>query len=82
MELSIIRIGNSRGVRLPKDLLDRLGFADKVEAVLGENSLTLYPVKKPRAGWAEAARSMHQAGDDELLIPDVLEDDPLEGDPW
>ncbi len=82
MELSIVRIGNSRGLRLPKEVLDRLGFSDKVEAVLGENSLTLYAVKKPREGWSLAAKAMHESGDDELMIPDVLDDDPVEANPW
>jgi antitoxin MazE len=82
MELSIIKIGNSRGLRLPKEILDRLGFADKVEAVVNADSLTLYAAKKPRSGWAEAARAMHDAGGDALLIPDALDDDVLEGDPW
>jgi antitoxin MazE len=67
---------------LPKEILDRLGFSDKVEAVLGENSLTLYAVKKPREGWSEAAKAMHAAGEDELLIPDILDDDLTEGNPW
>lgn len=82
MELSIIKIGNSRGLRLPKEILDRLGFLDKVEAVVSDNSLTLYAVRKPRSGWAEAAKTMHGVGGDTLLIPDMLDDDILEGDPW
>jgi antitoxin MazE len=82
VELSIVRIGNSRGLRLPKEILDRLGFSDKVEVVLGENSLTLYAVKKPRDGWSETAKAMHEAGDDALMIPDVLDDDPVQDISW
>jgi antitoxin MazE len=82
MELSIVRIGNSRGLRLPKELLERLGFKDKVEAVVGEHSLTLFPARKPRDGWVEAALAAHAAEDDALLIPDVLEDEVIDGEPW
>jgi antitoxin MazE len=38
--------------------------------------IVLTPLKaRPRQGWAEAAREMHRLGDDELLIPNVFDDE-------
>lgn len=37
---------------------------------------------QPRQGWAEAAKRAHENGDDELLIPDVFEDEKFEDWTW
>ena len=75
MEISIIQIGNSKGIRLSKTILEQYQIGDKVELVLGEGFLMIKPIKKPREGWEEALREMHENGEDELLIPDVFEDE-------
>jgi antitoxin MazE len=67
----IVRIGNSRGVRLPKPLLDQTGLSDEVEVEAQGNQIIIRPVRAPRAGWAEAFAGMAAAGDDQLLDPDV-----------
>jgi antitoxin MazE len=69
MKTRIVRIGNSRGVRLPKPLLDQTGLTDEVEVEAQGNQLIIRPVRAPRAGWAEAFASMAAAGEDELLDP-------------
>jgi antitoxin MazE len=53
----LIRIGNSRGIRLAKPLLEEAGLADEVEIHASPGVLTITPAASPRAGWAEAARS-------------------------
>ncbi|MHB0875186.1 MAG: AbrB/MazE/SpoVT family DNA-binding domain-containing protein, partial [Anaerolineae bacterium] len=63
----IVRIGNSRGVRIPKPLLDQLGLEDEIELLPGADGLLLRPVKHPRAGWDEQFARMAAEGDDELL---------------
>ncbi len=78
MELSVIRIGNSRGIRLAKNILDKYAIQDKVELIMKEGYLVLKPIKKPRAGWALAFKEMHENNDDELLIDDVFEDEHFE----
>ena len=75
MEISIVQIGNSKGIRLSKTILEQYQIGDKVELVLGEGFLMIKPIKKPREGWEEALREMHENGEDELLIPDVFEDE-------
>ncbi|KGE85995.1 MAG: AbrB/MazE/SpoVT family DNA-binding domain-containing protein [Phaeodactylibacter xiamenensis] len=78
MEISIIQIGNSKGIRLAKTILERYDITDKVELIFKEGFLILKPVKKPRDGWDEAFKKMADRGDDELLIDDVFEDENWE----
>mgnify|MGYP001236542785 CR=1 FL=1 len=54
MKVSVITIGNSRGVRLPKAVLDECEFADTAELTVEDGRVVLTPVKTPRVGWAEA----------------------------
>ncbi|MGQ0551173.1 MAG: AbrB/MazE/SpoVT family DNA-binding domain-containing protein [Armatimonadota bacterium] len=67
MKTRIIRIGNSRGIRLPKVLLEEARLADEVELRPEPGRIVIRAVKHPRAGWAEAARHMSLRGEDELL---------------
>jgi antitoxin MazE len=75
MQLAIVPIGNSKGIRLPKALLDKYGFGEAVDVELREDALVLKPIRKPRQGWAEAFKQMHENGDDALAIPDVFDDE-------
>jgi len=78
MEIPIIQIGNSKGIRLSKTILEQYQMEDKVELVLEDGFLVIKPIRKPREGWGEAFRQMHENGEDELLIPDVFEDEIIE----
>jgi antitoxin MazE len=70
MKTRIVRIGNSRGVRIPKPLLEQTGLRDEVEIAAVDNSLVIRPGRKPREGWATAFQEMARRGDD-ALIDDV-----------
>lgn len=63
----IIRIGNSRGVRIPKPLLADAGLEDEVELVVTSAGLLIRPSPHPRSGWKDAALSVHERGEDGLL---------------
>jgi antitoxin MazE len=63
----IIRIGNSRGIRVPKVLLEQAELPDEVELRAEPGRLVVQAVRHPRAGWAEAARAMQKRGEDKLL---------------
>jgi len=67
MKTHVVRIGNSRGVRIPRALIEQIGLRGKVEITADDNSLVIRPVRKPREGWAAALRKMAKNGDDELL---------------
>jgi len=63
----IVRIGNSRGIRVPKLLLDLAQLPDEVEVRAEPGRLVVQGVRRPRAGWAEAARAMQERQHDILL---------------
>jgi antitoxin MazE len=63
----IVRIGNSRGIRIPKTLLDEAELPEEVELHAEPGRLVVRPAHHARSGWAEAAKRMHARGDDQLL---------------
>ena len=67
MKARLVQIGNSRGVRLPKPLIEEAGLSDEVELRVRKGAIYIFPVRAPRAGWAEAARVLHERGDSGLL---------------
>lgn len=69
MKTRIVRVGNSRGVRLPKVLIEQARLADEVELHAEPGRIVIRTLRQPRAGWAEAARQMRERRDDELLDP-------------
>lgn len=78
MEISIIKIGNSKGLRLTKSILDRYNIKDKVELILQKGQIILKPLDTPRKGWEDSFKQMHKNGEDELLMNDVFEDENFE----
>ncbi len=75
MDVSVISIGNSKGIRLSKTLLEKYNITDKVELILERGYIILKPKKEPRKDWEKAFKKMHENCDDELLIDDVFEDE-------
>lgn len=69
MKARLVQIGNSRGIRLPKVLIEQAGLADEVELRLHAGTITIRSAAGARAGWADAAKLMHERGDDRLLDP-------------
>lgn len=67
MKARIVRIGNSRGIRIPKPLIAQTGLGEDVEMVVQGNALVISPVSRSRAGWGEAFEAMAARGDDALL---------------
>ena len=63
----IIQIGNSKGIRVPKMLLEHAELPDEVELQAERGRLIVRAARGARAGWADAARAMHARGDDNLL---------------
>lgn len=67
MKTRIVRVGNSRGIRIPKPLLEQTGMRGEVDVAIQGNALVIRSVGRPRAGWADAFRAMARRGDDQLL---------------
>ena len=72
MKANIVQIGNSKGVRIPKTLLEQLRFEKSVEFQVTPEGLLLRPVhepkendSQPRAGWDEMFQAtLAENGDD------------------
>jgi antitoxin MazE len=82
MKAKIVRIGNSRGLRIPKPLLEEAGLEGDVEMHVEGHRLVVTPADRPRAGWDEAFEEMSRAGDDVLLDGDVVVPTQWEEDGW
>lgn len=78
MEIPIINIGNSKGIRIPKTILEEYGFENNAELIFEENQIILKPIAKPRVGWEDKFREMVENKDDQLLFDDVFEDENFE----
>jgi len=63
----VIKIGNSRGIRIPKPIIDQVKLGSEVEIAVQRGQLVIRPVSRPRNGWDEQFRAMAEHGDDELL---------------
>ena len=63
----IVRIGNSRGIRVPKSMLDLAQLPEEVELQAEPGRLVVRAARGPRAGWAAAAKAMRAAAKDRLL---------------
>jgi antitoxin MazE len=61
MITTIRRLGNSRGIIIPKPMLEEAGLDEEAEIALERGAIVL---RKPRQGWAEASRKLAEAGDD------------------
>lgn len=78
MELSVIRIGNSKGFRLSKTLIEKYNIKDKIELILEKDQIIIKPISSPRNGWEKAFKEMNENGEDQLLFNDVFENENLE----
>jgi antitoxin MazE len=78
MEASIIKIGNSKGLRLSKTILEKYNIKEKVELILEKGQIIIRPIEKPRKDWDIEFKKMRLNDDDRLLMNDVFENENLE----
>jgi antitoxin MazE len=68
VKVKIVKIGNSKGIRIPKVLLRQTGIDEEVNLEVDDNQIILRPIKKSaRSGWNTLLRKMAQLNDDQLL---------------
>jgi len=68
MKIDLVRVGNSRGIRIPKAILQQYGLKDVVELRAEKDRLVITPAREPRAGWEKAFRAAGPSNSDELLL--------------
>ena len=79
MLVSVVQIGNSRGIKLPQNILRELSIEDEVEMVVHNDELIIKSAeRKPRQGWSEAFAKMSEAEEDKLLLPDNIDSTAFE----
>ena len=75
MKVNLIRIGNSKGVRIPAPVIQECGFGEQIEMRIEQGVVVLSPLRGVREGWDAAFETMAATCDDAALAPDTLETD-------
>ncbi len=72
MRSKIVKIGNSRGVRIPKPMIEEAGLSGDVELQVRDGAVVIWPAPGLREGWTQEFRNMAANQDDNLLDGDQL----------
>jgi antitoxin MazE len=80
MEVELVRIGNSRGIRIPKGLIEQCGLGKVVELRVAGDRLVISARRAARAGWGEAFERAGASAEDELLLEGVKNE--FDGEEW
>lgn len=75
MEMAVIKIGSSRGIRIPKSILELIGNPKKFHVALEGKKVILDPETLDYEGWPEAAERLHAEGSDKLVYDDSMDSD-------
>jgi len=67
MKATLIQIGNSRGIRIPKPVIEQCGFEEQVDLQMRGHELVVRPVLPVRSGWKQAFSEMSMNNDDVML---------------
>lgn len=81
VKTKVVRIGNSRGIRIPKVILDQCNINDEVELEAKEDYLIIKSPHTAREGWDLAFQKMRENRDDVLIISDAISNE-FDEDDW
>jgi antitoxin MazE len=82
MRSRIVKIGNSKGIRIPKPFLDQTGIIEDVELEVESNRIIVRPVPDPRKGWEDTFKVMAEADDDKPVIDDESLEHSWDQEEW
>ena len=68
MKSSLIKIGNSKGVRISAGIIKECELESEVEIKVVDKKIIIEAVKEPRADWNKSFQDMHKNSEDVLLI--------------
>jgi len=81
MLVSVVSIGDSKGIRIPKNILNELNIENELDMHIYNGEIILKRLERmPREGWDAAFMEMHDSGDDELILPEQLEENSFNWD--
>lgn len=74
MKASVVKIGNSKGIQIPKAILEECHIAEDVDLSIDEGNIIIKALmSKPRDGWERQFKEMSARNEDNLLIPDSMD---------
>jgi antitoxin MazE len=82
MRASIVRIGNSQGIRIPKVVLEQTRLHGEVDLEVKDDKIIISPVKKPRQDWDRQFKLMAARGDDKLIDSEVVSLTSFDAEEW
>lgn len=82
VELKIVPIGNSRGVRLPKTVIDKYAIKDSVVLEERQEGLLLRSKTDKRLSWEETFKEMAREHEDWRDLDVTLADGLDQGNKW
>lgn len=79
MKASVVPIGNSKGIRIPKTILEQCKIKDEVVIEVEDETILIKPVRhRPRKNWGKAFQKMHGQNEDDLIVDDMLDVETLD----
>ena len=82
MKAHIVRIGNSKGIRIPKSVIEQCQLHGAVDLFVQHGQLLVRSAAKARVGWDQAFEQMHRHGDDQLMDPDATSTSQWDRTDW
>jgi antitoxin MazE len=82
VKASIVRIGNSQGIRIPKVVLEQTHLSGEVELEVRDRQIVIRSAMKPRQGWSQRFRTMAERGDDKLLDAETFSQTSWDKEEW
>lgn len=74
MKINVVAIGNSKGIRIPRSLLELCRIRTEVDLEVKGKTLVIHPIQAHRrAGWDKAFQAMHEKREDQLLVDDRID---------
>lgn len=79
MKTKLVKVGNSKGIRIPNSILKQCSIDENIELEVINKSIIIKSLKTPRFGWDEQMKKMNELGEDNLFISDDID---IEMDDW
>jgi antitoxin MazE len=82
MRTSIIQIGNSQGIRIPKVIIEQSHLAGEVDLEVEDGKIIIHSISHPRQNWENKFKIMAEKGDDKMLDSDSVASSSWDKDEW
>lgn len=80
---TLIRIGNSQGIRIPKIIIDQAQLNDReLNFKITDEGLLIQPLKKPRQGWKKLFKKAQLVNESDESDKEWLEAQLVENEDW